>query len=150
MPARLVLALAAAGLLAACGPAKPKPDEAITADQLPHIKVGQWEVTTVANGQAQPTRTSCSPAGRLPMPITVRLYGCNAQPTLARTGAGAITVDLNCATQYAIATQHTTISGDFNASFVSQTRLSLDDRQGRPPTVTEVRQSFRYLGACPP
>jgi len=145
MRPRLALALAAAGLLAACGP---KPDRTVTADQLPRIKTGQWEVTTIANGAQQAVVRSCS-SGRLPLPMTVTLFGCNAQPKLTLTGSGAVRVDMSCATSFATSTEHATISGDFNSSFVSENQLTLVDRQTNRPTVTDVRQTYRYVGSCP-
>ncbi len=142
---RPIVSIAFAALaLASCGP-QPK---VVTPAQLPHVKPGYWEETVTDNGTAMDPSHDCSD-GTLRLPGALMPAGCTSEPVTTLDAKGEVAVDWSCSASGATTIEHTTVSGDFNASYAIDS-VTTTTASGAAPHVTTLHQQFKYLGACPP
>jgi hypothetical protein len=145
-PLGVAVATLAFGALAACAPA-PK-DTPITAADLPHVRVGLWEEISGTDRVPQGWSRDCSD-GQLHLPTALMPRGCATQPAMKRTPAGAIEIAWACTgTDGVTVALHTTVSGDFNSSYAIDSTTSMHGG-GAPPQVTALKDTYRFIGACP-
>jgi hypothetical protein len=151
---RHAVGLAMVGLvaLAACSPQRGGnaassggPDTTISLTDLPVVKAGYWERVDTSNGQAPTTSHFCE-TGK-PVDISPVTKNCSTF-TIKRTFTGALVTDANCASGPVSTTMHMTVSGDFNASYTSDSQMTIT-MQGKPPQTFTLHAVSRYLGDCP-
>jgi hypothetical protein len=154
---RAALVVLGLGLIAACGPkseqgsggapAAKSSDQVITAAEMPRPRPGYWERRVSADGGVPRVTHFCQ--SDAPATIGDVGRGCSAF-TYRRTLAGRVLIDAACAEGPISTTLHVTMSGDFNASYATDSEMSLT-LQGHPPQRFVTHAEARYLGAdCPP
>jgi hypothetical protein len=141
---------AAAGGPAAAAPAR-GPDVAIAAADLPHLKAGYWESTTVttsatSNGAGPEVHRFCS-SGKPIAPPSQMGHGCSTF-SFKRTFLGAIVIDAACAEGPVASKLHMTASGDFNSTYTTDSQASIIV-QGQPPSNFTTHSVARWVGPCP-
>ncbi|HLK26115.1 MAG TPA: hypothetical protein VKT30_15780 [Caulobacteraceae bacterium] len=139
-----VVAALAASALAACGP----PPKVIKPAELPHVKAGLWAETVSDNGTTMEPSKDCSD-GTLRLPGALMPARCASQPLTTLDSKGEIAVDWSCSAGGMTTILHTTVSGDFNASYAIDSKTTTT-ASGGAPQVTTVHETFKYLGPCPP
>ena len=118
----------------------------ISTSGLPQVKAGYWERTVTQNGAAAQVSHVCNQGQALQFDGVDR--NCSSF-SMGRTLTGAVEVSATCATGPVSSTLHETISGDFNASYASDSQLTIT-LQGQPPHTLTTHVAMRYVGACPP
>jgi hypothetical protein len=113
---------------------------------LPVVKAGYWERTVTPAGGAPQVSHVCD-AGE-PLKLDGVDRNCS-NFTMTRNAAGGIDVNATCASGPVAASLHETFSGDFTASYASDSQLTLT-LQGQPPRTLTTHVAMRYVGACPP
>ena len=141
---------AGAGNAAPAAPAS-GPDVAITAADLPHLKAGYWETTTLTtsatSGGAGPEIHRFCSSGKPVSPPTQLGRGCSSF-SFKRSFLGAIVIDSECAEGPISSTLHMTASGDFNSTYTTDSQVSLA-MQGKPASSFTTHTVSRWVGPCP-
>ena len=142
------LAVLSLCVLAACSPkGGGGAATTITAADLPHVKIGDWQETKTDDGGAPTTSHACSD-GTLLLPGAFMLAGCTGG-AMKRTVSGVILVDMDCRSQDGSSTSlHTSVSGDFQTSYVIDSKSSMGVK-GVQPEVSTSHEAYRFLGPCP-
>lgn len=140
----------AAGAPGAAAPAS-GPDVAIQASDLPHLKAGYWETTTVttsatSNGAGPEIHRFCS-SGKPMAPPSQMGHGCSTF-TFKRTFLGAIVIDAACAEGPVASKLHMTVGGDFNTTYTADSQASIIV-QGQPASNFTTHSVSRWIGPCP-
>jgi hypothetical protein len=149
------------------------PDSAITAADMPHVRVGYWEETKSDDGGPPKTSRECSD-GTLVLPGAfvpdscvpgatepaapssgqdttnqVSLHYVTFLPgTVKRTSSSSIVVDIACTQGPNSSSLHTTITGDLDTSYVIDSKTSMGAGAG-PPEVHTTHWAYRFIGPCP-
>jgi hypothetical protein len=139
-----LLALAA-GCTAKTGGSSGGAGPPIGAADLPVVKAGYWERTVSQNGAAQVTHVCHADE---PLKLDGVDRNCSSF-AISKTLAGAIQVDASCASGPVTSTLHETFSGDFQASYASDSQLTVT-LQGQAPRTLTTHVAMRWVGACPP
>jgi hypothetical protein len=168
-----LLVLSSFCTLSACSPSAGPPGP-ITAAELPKTKPGLWEVTQSNDGGPPATSRSCS-TGSLTLPGAFILDACapgvrppasvatpsdsandihfnyvtSVPGSLRRTDSGAIAIDIACSQKGASTNLKTTVSGDFQSSYVidSKTTMGMGDVAAASHATHQV---YKYIGPCRP
>jgi hypothetical protein len=120
------------GAALGCSPA----DGPITVDQLPHVKVGRWQVVATYSSIPPSTSTQCSD-GKLSFGAALLPSGCS-QPSMKRV-AGTYVYDISCPPSGALRSNvHSVAAGDFQSAYTIDTQ----DLFGNSHEV------FKYIGPC--
>jgi hypothetical protein len=163
-------ALAAIGLLAACGPkggnaaapgaaatgsaapaaagAAPAsgPDVQISVADLPRPRAGRWQ-NVIDNGDGKPeTVTSCL-SGKAPT-LPRMPPGCT-QFTIKRTFLGHFVMDMNCATPRFTVVMHSEATGDFQTNVSQNAVMTMSSPQMAPQT-HKIHTEAHWMGPCAP
>jgi hypothetical protein len=122
------------------------PDTPITVADLPRLKAGLWESSTVTDGGPAEVSRTCETGEPIKSPP--QDSGCT-QISIKRTFLGAVVFDMTCATGPVSSSVHATVTGDFNGSYSSDTMATIT-MQGQPPKTIKTHSDVRYIGPCTP
>ena len=144
-------ATAASNAAAPAAPAAPTsgPDTAITEADLPHPKLGMWEVTTTANGRQDPVEHNCMKQAQhisLKDLAQVRRY-CPGF-TYKRTFLGDYVIDADCNTGQMRGVTHMVVHGDFTGGDYTTDSSATFSFAGRPPMTFTRHTVSHWIGPC--
>jgi len=122
-------------------------DVAISADQLPTVRAGSWQETTITNGGAPDTTLVCE-SGPI-ADLDNMGEGCNQRTYRKLAANGGYTIDIVCFHDASKSVMHALLKGDFNADYTAD-GTSTDDEPGHPTEVSMHHLNARYVGPCTP
>jgi hypothetical protein len=131
-----ILAAGSLGLVGGC--AKP-----LTEAEMPHPKAGLWARVSVSNGQTDKGQVCM--AGK---PFHVLGPACPGT-TFRKVSDGVFETENRCEQTHAVSDIKDRYSGDFQSAFVENSTGMLD-QEGKAPFSTTSRNTFTYVGPCPP
>ncbi|MDR3513848.1 MAG: hypothetical protein P4L73_19595 [Caulobacteraceae bacterium] len=147
-----------AGLAAACSkPAQkagaPAPaassaggDVVISQADLPHPRVGEWEMIDANDGAASHSRFCVGDR-----PINLGRMREHCQKLVIRRGmTGGLTMDAECGSHGVSSKMHVQAKGDFQSSYSTDVQMAFTLRPGEPTHVSTTHMEYRYVGPCPP